>query len=388
MTEVSYAVPSDLPDATLLGMSAQALLKINGEEREEAIATLFKLVDGVLGNPDDAKKRRVKKANPTFHRKVGQHPAALQFLYAAGFQDADDPDDDEDAGKDALLAMRVAYLTRLTDAHHLLAQTAKEAGLSAPSLPFSAGTFNPYQANFQATDSTNRTVAPETWKSESDGVREEIRKREREIKETVEAMEEVPMNPSAFWLSAGRRLEEAIEETAAITEQEERRGDSSLLMSQVASVKAAVLGTNAKFESADKRRLGALSRTRVSSTAVLRVICPDKSILQVTFRAGDRGEHVLAQLAPLFSASVRNSSWYMYQSPPLKRLEPRESLLKAGLSPGGSLYLGFDGAKPPAPYLEDSLVAQLGPAPNDRGVNSTFSGEAMGWGQGKRLGGT
>eukprot|EP00928_Gymnodinium_smaydae_P023647 TRINITY_DN19435_c0_g2_i5.p2 TRINITY_DN19435_c0_g2~~TRINITY_DN19435_c0_g2_i5.p2 ORF type:complete len:119 (+),score=25.42 TRINITY_DN19435_c0_g2_i5:489-845(+) len=80
----------------------------------------------------------------------------------------------------------------------------------------------------------------------------------------------------------------------------------------------------------------------------------------------------------------------------MKRLGARESLNAAGLTPGANMYLGFDGAKPAAPYLEASLVAQLGPAPEVRGVNAyggveikpTFSGEAMGWGAGQKLGST
>lgn len=47
--------------------------------------------------------------------------------------------------------------------------------------------------------------------------------------------------------------------------------------------------------------------------------------------------------------------------------------------------------RPSPPFLEASLVAQLGPQPElHRGVNAsagpTFNGEAMGWGVGKKLG--
>merc|ERR1712187_886085 len=144
-----------------------------------------------------------------------------------------------------------------------------------------------------------------------------------------------------------------------------------------------------KFANADKKRLADLQRKKVYEFCVLRIICPDKSVLQVHFRAADKGQDILNKLQPLFSPTVQASSWYIYQSPPLKKLAPGETLAKAGLTPGANMYLGFDGEKPGPPFLEPGLVAQLGPAPEvpGRGVaGHSFSGEAMGWGAGQRLG--
>merc|ERR1719282_1731151 len=123
MAEVSLDPPIGLPDAALLLTSAQRLAGIpEATERQEAISTLFKLVDGVLGAPEEPKKRRVKKANETFHRKVGRFAAGVDFLRACGFVESDDPDVEGDAGRGALLSMPVAYMMRLTDAHHTLAR--------------------------------------------------------------------------------------------------------------------------------------------------------------------------------------------------------------------------------------------------------------------------
>merc|ERR1719336_665394 len=109
LTEVSYGPPpEDLPDASLLGKAAQRLIAIPEEaERREAIATLFKLVDGILAAPEESKKRRVKKANETFNRKVGRFAAAVDFLRVSGFLEGDDPDAAGEAGKDGLLFMPI-----------------------------------------------------------------------------------------------------------------------------------------------------------------------------------------------------------------------------------------------------------------------------------------
>eukprot|EP00812_Abedinium_dasypus_P011759 NODE_5301_length_594_cov_162.768089.p2 GENE.NODE_5301_length_594_cov_162.768089~~NODE_5301_length_594_cov_162.768089.p2 ORF type:complete len:177 (+),score=48.59 NODE_5301_length_594_cov_162.768089:3-533(+) len=115
-------------------------------------------------------------------------------------------------------------------------------------------------------------------------------------------------------------------------------------------------------------------------------------VLQASFRSVEKGEHVMAVLAPLLAPHVREARWYLYQTPPLKKLAPRETLAAAGLAPGAGIYLGFDGEKPAPPYLDEPLVAQLGPQPADaRGVvarGPTFTGEAMGWGAGQMLSGT
>mmetsp|Transcript_57290 Transcript_57290/g.121810 ORF Transcript_57290/g.121810 Transcript_57290/m.121810 type:complete len:432 (-) Transcript_57290:87-1382(-) len=391
--EVSYDPPDCLPDAALLLTSAERLKTIpEAADREACFATLFKLVDGILATPEEAKKRKIKKNNATIQQKVARFSAAVQFLLGAGFVESDDPDVEGDLGKKALLSMPVAYLLRLTDAHHTLARAATEVGLPAPPLPASSGGFNPYRSIQQAADTTRTLKAGEAWKSDAEKTREEVRKREREMKEKVESAPPIDLKPTAFWHSAGRRLEDVVKETQFA--EEDRAADNALLQTQVASAKAAIAGAHSKFESADKRRLAELSHRRVHEFCILRVVCPDKSVLQAHFRACEKGEKVMALIAPLLSAHVRELPWYIYQSPPMKKLAPKETLAAAGFAPGASLYLGFEGGNRPAgPYLEASLVEQLGPAPQEagRGVNApagpTFSGEAMGWGSGKRLGG-
>jgi len=387
--EISYETPVGLPDGTQLYHSAHRIIAIpDAAESQEAIATLFKLVDGILGAPEEPKKRKVKKANETFNRKVGRFAAGIDFLLAAGFLEGDDPDAEGEAAKGGLLFMPIAYMGRLTDSHHTLAQAASEVGMAAPPLP--SGGFNPYASVAQSAD-TLRAKASAQWKGEADKLRDEVKKRQREMEAKVETAPPIDLQPSAFWLSGGRRLEEVVKETAEAGDAD-RATDNALMQAQVASAKGCIDQSNLKFESADKKRLAELSRKKVYQFCILRIICPDKSVLQVHFRSGEKGEQVLAAIAPLFTQTVTDAGWYIYQSPPLKKLNPRETLAQAGLSPGANMYLGFEGStKPAGPYLAPHLASQLGAAPQaSQGVvgGPSFSGEAMGWGGGRKLGGT
>jgi len=382
IAEVSYDIPSNLPDATQLLVASKKLASMDDvAARDEAIQTVFKLIHNVLGDLENVKKRTVKKTNETFHRKAGRHEAAVTFLRAAGFLEADDPDAAE-GGKGALLSMPVAYIARLTDAHHTLAKEAADVGLEVSNLPGSA--FNPYSSGITKVDTTRSAKAPESWKTEADRVREDVKKRQRELVEVVECAPPVELRPAAFWLNAGRRLEEVVQETAA---EDVEAPDGNLLKDQVMSAKTALSG-GSSFKSADKQLLADLSRKRVYAKCILRVVCPDKSVLQVQFRSAEKGDKVLEALAPLFAPSVREARWYIYQSPPMRRFSARETLAQAGFGPGASMFLGFDAEKPGPPYLEASLVEQLGPSRPDAAVVSPagFTGEAMGWGAGQKLG--
>merc|ERR1712232_902564 len=119
-----------------------------------------------------------------------------------------------------------------------------------------------------------------------------------ENREKVDLAPPMPLNPSAFWLSAGKRLEDVVREGA--DPMEDRAADNALLQDQVAAAKQCLQQTST-FESAEKKRLAELSKKKVHARCILRVICPDKSVLQVTFRAGDKGDHVVAQITPLLA---------------------------------------------------------------------------------------
>lgn len=387
MAEVSYQPPGDmLPGPSMVLKSMEGIESLPDlDARKLVIQTLFKLVDGVLAAPDDMKKRRVRKGNETFHQRVGQYPAAVGFLNFAGFVDSDDPDVEGDAGRNALLQMPVAFVSRLTDAHQALAQAAEKIGLIAPPIPQNSTSFNPYQSSSTATDTTRKVGAPKRWKGETERLRDEIKHKRDELKEQIDQAPEVPLELTVFWASQGRRLEDVIK--AAAYDSESVEGDANLLRGQLAAMKSAMAGPHT-FASADKRELADLSRSRTYGKCILRVVCPDKSVLQASFRSASLGKEVVSLLTPHLASHVHAANWYLYHTPPLTRLLPSKTLSVLGLAPGATLYLGFDGDKPGPPYLSDALVAQLGPYPASEPTANKphISGEGMGWGAGHSLG--
>lgn len=329
---VSYQAAESILDTEALKAVAHDLVSISDvQARNDAVQTIFKLIDAIIATPEDSKKRRVKRANEAFHRKAGRHKAAVAFLHAIGFEDVDEPEaHDSETGHSALLVMPTAYVMVLINAHETLARLANAAGLATPELP---NHFNPFQEAIQAVG-----LAASTKKEVVKSYTKEEKEARKLLREKVDIGPPVDMQPVAFWLAAGKKLQDVIREISR------EEGDA----------------------------VGQATDNMIplkQGQCVLRVVCPDKSVLQVRFRAGDSGDHVMNQLGPLLAPHVRRASWYIYTTPPLKRLNPSETLAAAGLAPGASMYLGFDGEKPESPFLEASLVSQLGDSPVQGGVS-------------------
>ena len=100
--------------------------------------------------------------------------------------------------------MPVAYILRLTDAHHVLAAVARQLALPVPAMP--GGSFNPCSSLVQSVDGSKKAVAPEAWKSQAESLRDEVKKRERELFEEIEQAPEVALRPNAPGsLAVGRK---------------------------------------------------------------------------------------------------------------------------------------------------------------------------------------
>eukprot|EP01018_Ginkgo_biloba_P012115 Gb_25986 [translate_table: standard] len=56
-------------------------------ETTSVIQTLFTILRNVLDHPNEAKFKRLRKANPTFQRRIAKYEAALEVLFAVGFSE-------------------------------------------------------------------------------------------------------------------------------------------------------------------------------------------------------------------------------------------------------------------------------------------------------------
>lgn len=54
---------------------------------------LLELLHNILGDLENPKKRRVKRSNVAFERKVGRHGCCVDFLKASGFLEREDPEE-------------------------------------------------------------------------------------------------------------------------------------------------------------------------------------------------------------------------------------------------------------------------------------------------------
>lgn len=82
---MTYQQPSDenIPGC-LSAASAQLrqFVRAHPDQAASTLTTLLKLLDGVLRNPKDASRRRIRLANPSFHSRVGQFKEPMEFLKA------------------------------------------------------------------------------------------------------------------------------------------------------------------------------------------------------------------------------------------------------------------------------------------------------------------
>eukprot|EP00820_Chromera_velia_P019354 Cvel_28202.t1-p1 / transcript=Cvel_28202.t1 / gene=Cvel_28202 / organism=Chromera_velia_CCMP2878 / gene_product=hypothetical protein / transcript_product=hypothetical protein / location=Cvel_scaffold3647:752-6126(-) / protein_length=429 / sequence_SO=supercontig / SO=protein_coding / is_pseudo=false len=251
------------------------------EALSNCLQTLLKLVDAVLSSPMDPKKRIIRKGNENFFNRVGRHQNAIIFLLAIGF---------EEEGE--FLKLRAAYISRLTDAHHLLSEALAGFGVHAPPVP--SGLFNPFKSSFGSTEVGSRITQNhiEQKAKENANVAAEIRRREKLLKSggvDPKTLPPLPLDPRAFHQSSISRLEDALKEMAATGDDL----DSAAVVDRadLAKLKEA-LTDGPKFKSRAKEQLAQLEKQKIYSKCILRVQFPDKTVLQLNFRPFDTIRHV------------------------------------------------------------------------------------------------
>ncbi|KAL5729786.1 hypothetical protein ACHQM5_002686 [Ranunculus cassubicifolius] len=61
--------------------------EVNPIETTSVLQTLFKIIRNVIEHPDEAKFRRLRKANPHFQKTVARYRAAMELLFLVGFNE-------------------------------------------------------------------------------------------------------------------------------------------------------------------------------------------------------------------------------------------------------------------------------------------------------------
>eukprot|EP00382_Lankesteria_abbotti_P002776 CAMPEP_0113849610 /NCGR_PEP_ID=MMETSP0372-20130328/3257_1 /TAXON_ID=340204 /ORGANISM="Lankesteria abbotti" /LENGTH=269 /DNA_ID=CAMNT_0000819481 /DNA_START=237 /DNA_END=1046 /DNA_ORIENTATION=- /assembly_acc=CAM_ASM_000359 len=228
-----------------------------------------------------------------------------------------------------------------------------------PRLPTAA--FNPYASSIVGTDPETKVIngqsMPEVFE-ESENIRKEIRQRQKILEGSPSMVtDSVPADPKVFHISNLGKLEDAVNQ--AQTE----LFDSGMLTDEVAAginVKLLknTLTEGPNFQSRARRQLESLRKQKIYNLCLLRILFPDKTVLQLQFHPRDTFKHVKATVQCFLHQSVSFLPWYIFETPPFRRMKPTETLMQAGLGAGAVLHFGVDTAANP-PYLSDEWMMEL-----------------------------
>ncbi|KAF4645924.1 PUB domain-containing protein [Toxoplasma gondii] len=368
-TEEDFAVVyAAVTDETLFPFSlTEAIEKLQIDVPRDSLAgvlrTLFTVIDGVLAQPSNPKKRRLRKANSSFHSQVGQFRAAVRVMEAAGFCEGK-MRDPASGLLDDFWVMDTAYVMRLTDAHHLLAQLAEHAGVPAPPLPSSG--FNPYSSSIVSASGTSLSQVAgqhgQMRKIENAQLKEKIRQREQLLE--TGGGEEVPLSPAVYALEELRQREKA--EKASLAPEssdvdECPAGEKpTLTAADIARIKE-IMGEGPSFRSRMQQQLEQLEKRKVFKRCTVRVLLPDRAVLQLSFAPHKTLRFVREQVQQFLHPLLRSSSgggareecfsrWFLCETPPLRKVELHKTLYQEGLLPNCTLHLKFPDACPRFPH--------------------------------------
>ncbi|KAF8820603.1 PUB domain-containing protein [Cardiosporidium cionae] len=308
------------------------------------LKTLIRIIHGVLYTPKNAKKRRIRKENHLFQETVGNFPLAMDVLFSCGFVEIGD-----------FLELPVAFIARLTDGYQLLSLIFETHGIPCPPLP-ETQTFNPYQTRFSSTNILLRTkrqnLNAEIQEGDSlslENVQLAIQRRKEILENGGSNVEHVALNPLVFNQSELRHatiasgLEDSRNSTATSSNQEwEDFLKNSISMKELLSMKE-VLSENTQFKSRAKKELETLNKKKIYSQAAVRILFPDKNILQLHFKPTATIQTVYDNLLPFLSTEIQSSQWHIYETPPLRRLNKESTLYEENLVPGGLLHFKLEG---------------------------------------------
>ncbi|CBZ49866.1 conserved hypothetical protein [Neospora caninum Liverpool] len=357
----------------------EAIEKLQLDVPREALAgvlrTLFTVIDGVLAQPSNPKKRRLRKANPSFHNQVGRFRAAVRVMEAAGFCEGK-MRDPTSGDLDEFFVMDTAYVMRLTDAHHLLAQLATHAGVPVPPLP-STG-FNPYSSSIVSASGTSLSQVAgkhgQMRKMENAQLKEKIKQREQLLQ--TGGGEQVPLAPAVYALEELRQREKA--DRRLLAQQSDFDGDPpsgdkpSLTAADIARIKE-IMGDGPSFRSRMQQQLEQLEKRKVFKSCTVRVLLPDRAVLQLSFAPHQTLRFVREQVEQFLHPDLRSPTpgtkastaeeppfrrWFLGETPPLRKVELNKTLYQEGFVPNCTLHLKLPDACPrfPHPFLDPETL--------------------------------
>ncbi|KAF7456189.1 PUB domain-containing protein [Cryptosporidium felis] len=384
--EFEYLTPENFEITPSLYNSVESLGNIDREKLKNVTEVLFKIIDSIIKEPKKGKIRRIKMKNPKFSSTIGSFPEALNVLKSVGFVQVKLGAGQISASLENLqpeeeyIELPIAYISRLTDCHHLLATFCSNHNLDAPSLVSidslpTDGTsnrgsvklthFNPYMSSISSTSANSKNDA--SLKLMKSAI-EERRQMEAEIKNVERNMENGIQDPNhsqrletdfcskpfVFHSSKVQKLDNMIRE---INNLHQNQGQSSneeefeenddfphLDTLEMQRIKDSIIGKAPVFKSRASEYLKSLLKRKIHSHASIRVVFPDKYILQLQFKPSHTTHDLVQTVRECINPNISSMNWFIYQSPPVSKITPDKglSLLKAGFVPNAQLYFKLE----------------------------------------------
>lgn len=399
MWEFEYLTPENLEMTPSLYNSIESLGNISKDKLKEVTDLLFKIIDSIIKEPRKGKIRRIKMKNPKFASTIGSFSEALNVLKSVGFVQVklrasqifanteDYSNYKEQDKEEEYIELPIAYISRLTDCHHLLAIFCERNKIDYPKLVSSDLTsinafndnsvkishFNPYVSNISSTSaSSNNEVSRNLMKSAIEERRQmesEIKKRERDIENGIASEPNSHDNknilcskPFVIHSSNLQKFDNLVKAINDMDSQEDLDEDNTchFEQSEIQRIKDSILGKTPVFKSRTNEYLKSLLKKKIHSHSSIRVVFPDKYILQLQFRPNNTTYDLIQSVKDCINPNISSMNWYIYQSPPILKIAPDKNLtlLKAGFVPNAQLYFKLE--LPPNHTLKGNYIkAQL-----------------------------
>ncbi|KAH8739152.1 hypothetical protein FG386_001019 [Cryptosporidium ryanae] len=382
--EFEYLTPENINMTPSLYNSVESLNLIDKVSLKSVTDTLFKIIDSIIKEPKKGKIRRIRMNNPKFASTVGKYVQALNVLKSVGFVEVGEMNIKDSSNininSDNYIELPIAYISRLTDCHHLLASLCEKNKIEYPKLVsndhfiynsnlIKVNNFNPYISNISSTsfesknESSKRLI--ECAIEERYKVEIEIKKREKYIEMGItdsNSEDYICSKPIAFHSSelANKCDKNKIENT----DKYEKDQDSDieyLDKNDIQRIKDAIDGKKSTFKSKSNEYLNILRNKKVYSHTCIRIVFPDKYILQLEFKPNNTTYDLIEAVKECINPNIVLMDWFIYQSPPVIKVLPDKKtlLIKAGLVPNAQLYFKLElppNHKLQGNYLKSELI--------------------------------
>ncbi|XP_053993186.1 uncharacterized protein LOC128884126 [Hylaeus volcanicus] len=331
---ITYETPTHLPVLNEFASYFDQLKQEcfgNCENYVKALKTFLKIVDNVLKFPNDVTKRRLKTSNNSFQSSIGRFSITNNILQGLGFC----------LNSSGVWELLTLYLVRLTDGYQIIASFLFDMNIKAPPVPASQE-FNPFKSSIGTTDQNNSLFKPGPLRDMFETRKKNISLSKTDPCETVNNSE-VLENPYIFDANIiSKNVSNKGSEFLTEDDLSDINPDEYITASIIQQIKNNSLGRRSFKARADVVSQNSILQSS-STHCTLKFYFPNHMILQLDFSPNATLEHVYHSFKKYLKKDIRNSNWYLYESPPRCVIPCNsETLIARRFLPSAKLFFGFN----------------------------------------------